>query len=275
MSGRGTRAARRAPRSAAAWRRLSPRAAVELLLDLHGDRLHAIGTRLCRSRDDADDLVQETFLQAFRKWTQFEGQRDPMSWLYTIAARACRRMHRRRAGEPAEKLSLDAGDPFADRLVAVADATGDAAVRAERRARIEAAIVALPMAQRMPLVLKDVIGFETAAIAAILGIAPATVRTRVHRARMMLRGALSRALSKRALPPAAYTRQVCYDLLRTKQAALDRGVPMPGGDRLVCDRCKAVFATLDLGRDLCAELAAGRMPAELRRRILAQADTSA
>jgi RNA polymerase sigma-70 factor (ECF subfamily) len=260
-----------APTTAAAWRRLPPRAAVEQLLELHGDRLHSIATRLCRNRDDADDLVQETFLQAFRKWAQFAGEADPMSWLYSIAARACQRMHRRRAGEPAHQLSLEADAPFADELVAVPDA-GDPAARAEQRARLEAAILALPLTYRMPLVLKDIVGLEVEAIAAVLGVAPTTVRTRAHRARMRLRTALAKVLPKRALAPAAYSRQVCLDLLRVKQLSLDLGVPMPGGDELVCARCRAVFATMDLAHDVCAHLAKGKLPATLRQRILAQTE---
>jgi RNA polymerase sigma-70 factor (ECF subfamily) len=249
-----------------AWRKLSPREAVERLLDLHGDRLHAIASRLCRNRDDAEDLVQETLLQAFRKWRHFAGAAEPMSWLYTIAARACRRMHRRRAGEPRDKLPLDAEAPFAAKLVAtVADA--DPAAR-EHRARLQTAIVGLPLAYRMPLVLKDIVGFETAAVADILGIAQATVRTRVHRARMRLRAVLAQALPKRALPPAAYSRAVCLDLLAAKQRALDAGVELPGGDALVCDRCRAVFATMDLTKDVCGSLAQGRLPAGLRAKIL-------
>ncbi len=254
--------------SPAAWRRLPAHVAVERLLDAHGDRLHAIAARLCRSRDDADDLVQETFLQAFAKWTQFDGKADPMSWLYTIAARACQRMHRRRAGEPAHKLALDADAPFADALVATPTGT-DPAARVEQRARLEAAIVALPITYRMPIVLKDIVGLDIDAIAGILGVTPTTVRTRTHRARMRLRSALAKVLPQRALPKAAYSRQVCLDLLRAKQRALDLGVPMPGGDDLVCERCRAVFQTMDLAHDVCAELAKGRLPVALRQRILA------
>ncbi|MFY9341095.1 MAG: RNA polymerase sigma factor, partial [Planctomycetota bacterium] len=173
----------RTPLSPAAWRALPPGDAIERLLDLHGDRLHTIASRLCRNRHDADDLVQETFLQAFRKWRQFAGDADPMSWLYTIAARACRRLHRRRAGAPKQTLPLDDEAPFAARLVAVADGA-DAGVRAELRGRLEAAIARLPVTFRMPLVLKDVLGFEVDTIAPILGVAATTVRTRVHRARL-------------------------------------------------------------------------------------------
>jgi RNA polymerase sigma-70 factor (ECF subfamily) len=273
FSGRmaATRAEAKATRAglpAAQWRALSPAEAVERLLAAHGGRLHAIASRLCRSRDDAADLVQETFLQVFRKWRQFAGDADPMSWLYTIAVRACRRMHRRRAGAPKDTLSLDADAPFASRLVATVD--GGNAIGAELRERLEAAIPRLPTTYRLPLVLKDVVGMPVEGVAGVLGVTPTTVRTRVHRARLRLRSELARGLPMRAMPPAAYARAVCLDLLRAKQHALDAGVPMPGGDALVCDRCRAVFATMDLTQDVCRSLADGTLPAALRRRILAR-----
>ncbi len=249
---------------------MSPADAVERLLAAHGDRLHAIASRLCRSRDDAADLVQETFLQAFRNWRQFAGDADPMSWLYTIAVRACRRMHRRRAGAPKDTLSLDADAPFASRLVATVDGSVAVGVGAELRERLEAAIPRLPTTYRLPLVLKDVIGLPVEDVAGVLGVTPTTVRTRVHRARLRLRSDLARGLPTRAMPPAAYTRAVCFDLLRAKQHALDAGVPMPGGDALVCERCRAVFATMDVTQDVCRSLADGKLPAALRRRILAR-----
>ncbi len=64
-------------------------------------RLFRIAVRMCGRADEAEDLVQDTLLQAFRKWDQFEGRADPATWLYTIAGRLCQRRHRRRAGEPA------------------------------------------------------------------------------------------------------------------------------------------------------------------------------
>ena len=69
-------------------------------------RLYRIGLRMCGKPDEAEDLVQETLLQGFRKWEQFEGRSNPATWLYTIAGRLCQRKHRRRAGEPARLESL-------------------------------------------------------------------------------------------------------------------------------------------------------------------------
>ena len=83
------------------------REAITELVGRDGAKILGLGMKLCGNRADAEDLVQETFLQAFRKWEQFEGRSSPSSWLYTIAARVCQRRHRRRAGEPDRMESLD------------------------------------------------------------------------------------------------------------------------------------------------------------------------
>lgn len=88
----------------------SAAAAVSRLFEEHGARLYRLGLRFCGSADEAQDLVQEVFLQAFRKWDQFDGRSAPATWLYTIAARRCQRRHRRRAGEPRSLLSLSSLD---------------------------------------------------------------------------------------------------------------------------------------------------------------------
>jgi RNA polymerase sigma-70 factor (ECF subfamily) len=242
--------------------------AVPRLLEAHGSRIYSLALRLCRRHEDAEDLVQEVFLQAFRKWGQFDGRSSPTTWLFTIAVRACQRMHRRRAGQPRRMESLEALAPFRERGIAVVSAeTPEGMTAGERReavARVEAAIAKLPPEFRLPLVLKDIVELPLADVAAALGLKPATVKTRVHRARLRLRQALLREL-----PPAAYTRQVCLDLLRAKQEALDRGVSFKVGRQLLCERCRAVFQTLDLTHELCGQIGEGELPAPVRRRLLA------
>ncbi|MCA8950870.1 MAG: RNA polymerase sigma factor [Planctomycetes bacterium] len=247
--------------------------AVPRLLDLHGGRLYALGRRICGSPEEAQDLVQDIFVQAWRKWEQFDGRSDPAVWLFTIARRACQRMHRRRAGEPARLESFDELLPFERRRLAVvpdpgADDPLTAQVRREQREAVGAAITALPDEFRLALVLKDIVGFSVAEVAEILGIKEATVKTRVHRARLRLRQALEAGLPQRELPPAAYSRKVCLDLLQAKQDALDRGVSMPNADGILCERCEAVFASLDLAQDVCAGLGDGAMPERLRSLLL-------
>lgn len=80
--------------------------AVGRLFEEHAHELYRIGVRFCGNSDEAHDLVQDVFLQAFRSWDQFDGRSAPSTWLYTIAARRCQRRHRRRAGEPRVLASL-------------------------------------------------------------------------------------------------------------------------------------------------------------------------
>jgi len=250
--------------------------AVAQLFQQHGARVFALARRLCRTHEEAEDLVQEVFLAAHRHWDQFEGRGDASAWLWTIAARACARMHRRRVGEPLHTLSLDSDDGAFERAeLGVVDQTGiDAAVRAELVERVRAALAELPDEHRVPLVLKDVVGLSIEDTSAALGVPTGTVKSRVHRARLALRTALERGLPRRSVPPAAFERAVCLDLLRTKQDALDRGVAFPVANEIVCERCNLVFRTLDLAQDLCRELGSGPLPGELADRVAQSLDAA-
>jgi len=243
-----------------------PAVAVPRLVEEHGGQLYGIARKLCGSPEDAEDLVQETFLQAYRKWRQFEGRSKPLTWLYSIASRACIRMHRKRSGEPDSMTPLQELLPFKDGALPCVGNPLDEQVRRESVELVQAAILELPVQFRLPLVLKDIVGLSLAEIAAILDIKEATVKTRVHRARLKVRQGLEPVMVRRDLPPAAYERQVCLDLLEAKQEALDHGAPMPG--EVVCDRCRAVFASLDFGKQICSRLGVGELPKALRARLL-------
>jgi predicted DNA-binding protein (UPF0251 family) len=154
--------------------------------------------------------------------------------------------------------------PFRDR--GVADVPTDAAPAINRvldREAIEAlqsAIVRLPEAFRLPLVLKDILELSVEETAEITGIKPHTVKTRVRRARLALRKEILRHVPKLPAPDPTYPRQVCIDLLAAKLDAMDRGRGFPLGREVLCDRCRAVFAELDLTQSACAALADGPMP---------------
>jgi RNA polymerase sigma-70 factor (ECF subfamily) len=246
--------------------------AIPKLVDAHGGRIYGLGLRMCGNEQDAEDLVQETFLRAYRHWSQFEGRSDPATWLYSIAARVCRRMHRKRAGEPTrvESLSelLPAGEPTVPDVGEGVPDQLDEQVRREARETVEDAIAGLPAIFRQPVVLKEIADFSLAEIADILGIKEATAKTRVHRGRLMLRKALARRLPQREAPPPDHSRQVCLDLLSMKQEALDRGAAFPLPGDVLCDRCRATFATLDLGHGLCLDLGRGRLPEAVREMIM-------
>lgn len=232
------------------------------------ERLYRIGLRICGSAADAEDLVQDTLMQGFRKWEQFEGRSDPATWLYTIAARLCRRRHRRRAGEPAHVESLSSllpspGDPVLT-LPAAGESPLDAHLRTVAEQAVLNALSQLPPHVRLPIVLADIAELSTADIAQILGLKEATVKTRVHRARLRLRRALLDRLPAGPAPPSDHDRQICLDLLQAKQEAMDRRAPFSFSNEALCARCQSVFTTLDLGRETCANLGRGELPPRLR-----------
>ena len=73
----------------------------------HVDLIYRYAHRLCGETESAKDLVQETFLNAYRGLKDFRGEAKVSTWLYTIASRACMRMRRKRKGQPEHELSLD------------------------------------------------------------------------------------------------------------------------------------------------------------------------
>ncbi|GAB4546822.1 MAG: hypothetical protein Tsb0013_05990 [Phycisphaerales bacterium] len=234
------------------------RTAVADLAREHAGLIHALGLRFCASASDAEDLVQEVFLNAYKGWDGFEGRSDVKTWLYRIAARACMRLQRKRAGEPRHIASLDASLPFDEPRVALVPDEGlsalDESSRRETLERTERAIASLPEEFRVALVLKDVVGLSAKEIATIMEVEEPTVRTRVHRARLKVREAVEKGLprSDADTPPTPYPMQTCLDLLRAKQEALDKGVELD--QAIICDRCRSVFGTLDLAKDACEQL---------------------
>ena len=252
--------------------------ALPRLLDEHGGRLYHLALKLCGHPEDAEDLVQEIFLIAWRKWDQFQGESEPTTWLYTIAARACGRRRRKRAGEPRTIESLSELLPSAEEQIpdlAVVSGPLDDQLRREARAAVERAIASLPEHFRMPLVLKEIVELPIAQVAAILGLKEATVKTRVHRGRLLLRRELARTLPHHDAPPADPSRRLCLDLLQAKQESLDRGVPFAVPQDELCMRCRSMFATLDLTREACELIGRGELPAALRDTLTAAFETRA
>lgn len=248
--------------------------AVAKLVDRYGDRIYALALRFCGGPDEAEDLVQQTFLNAFRRWEDFQGRSDPATWLYTIAARACRRQQRKRSGEPAwmEPLAEEGHDAEEEgrrgAVVVSSEETPDAArARHEAREIVEHGIARLSPEFRLPLVLKDIVEFSVTEIAEILGLKEETVKTRVHRARLKLRKEIESAMPRDG-EPVHPSQRICLDLLQAKQEALDHGADFPLPADELCSRCRSVFEALDLGRDACAAIGRGRLPAELKRALV-------
>ena len=171
-------------------------AAFDRLYRDHVDRMYRFAQRLCGSPEDAKDLVQETFLSAYRNMKGFRGESSVSTWLYTIAAHACQRMRRKRKGEPDYKLSLDALIPTSDGDMPM-QVPGDDLSPEERlqfkelRRSLLAAVHKLPKKYRMVLVLRDMEGLSAREVGAVMGLTERAVKSRLHRARLFVRLELS------------------------------------------------------------------------------------
>ena len=165
--------------------------AFEQLVAEYGDRVFGIALRITGSPSDAEEVMQEAFLLAFRSWSAYRGEAAPTTWLYRIAVNAA--LMRVRARHPVEPLSEQTehaatADWSADALQAV--------LRGELQRELEEGITRLPEDLRVTLVLRDVEGLSTAETAAALEINEAAVKSRLHRARVLLRGYLGGLLSR-------------------------------------------------------------------------------
>ncbi|MGE0640558.1 MAG: RNA polymerase sigma factor [Thermoanaerobaculia bacterium] len=245
---------------------------VARLFEQEGPRVRALARRLC-GEGDADDLVQETFLNAYRALDQLQDPERPRPWLYAIAHRACTRMHRRRAGEPPRLEAYDELLPRPEEtvpdLAALESGPHRDRLRGEAREIVERGLAELPESFRIPLLLADLAELRLSEIAAILGLEEGTVKTRVHRARLKLREVLARGLPQRPAEVSDESRDLCIDLLQARLSAFDQGVDFPYSKVAMCDRCRSVFATLDFNASVCSALAADEIPPALRERLLA------
>jgi RNA polymerase sigma-70 factor, ECF subfamily len=173
-----------------------PADAFDKLYRAHVDLVYRYAHRLCGEAESAKDLVQETFLSAYRGLKDFRGEARISTWLYTIASRACLRMRRKRKGAPERELSLDEFVPTSDgelRLqIPMEGFTPEQALEnKELRQALEQAINKLPKKYRMALVLRDMEGLSAAEAAAIMGLTERAVKSRLHRARLFVRRELS------------------------------------------------------------------------------------
>ena len=171
--------------------------AFESLVQRYQGRVFRLATRLtCDS--DAADVVQETFLQVYRHLPAFRGESRFGTWLYRIATNASLMHRRARARRPTESLDrflprfdaagVHVATPAALQVAARADDLLDRQLLAEKA---RDGLARLPDLYRDAFVLRDLEEMSTEDVAHALGVTPAAMRQRVHRARLMLRGYLS------------------------------------------------------------------------------------
>jgi RNA polymerase sigma-70 factor, ECF subfamily len=180
------------------------------LVERYQQRVYRLAWRLT-NETDAADVLQETFLQAFRGLSTFRGEARFGTWLYRIATNASLMHRRSRTRRPTEPL-----DPFLPRFdrdgrhdatpeeLTIASRADELLDRAALASKAREGLARLPDLYRDAFVLRDLEELSTADVAAILGVEPAAVRQRVHRARLMLRGYLQDAAAACAKPAGGF-----------------------------------------------------------------------
>jgi len=155
----------------------------------HLDALYRVALRLTMDPTQAEDLVQDTMLKAYRSWRQYRPGTNAKGWLLTILRNTFINDYRRRKLEPIA-MDLEAAEPHAIlRQIADSDPEGNFFAQIVDQ-RVLEAIDALPTEFREVLVLSDMEGLSYADIAETLQVPVGTVKSRLFRARRQLQGAL-------------------------------------------------------------------------------------
>jgi RNA polymerase sigma-70 factor (ECF subfamily) len=165
------------------------------LVKRYEQRLYNFSLRMCRDHSDAEDMVQDTFLNVFKYLKDFRYETKFKNWLYKVAASTCIKKRRRSKFAPEKELSLDEFRPgdtaeTVEKVPEWALMPLDKLLNEELSSAIHRAILSIPKRYRMVIVLRDIEGFSTAETAQILNLSAANVKVRLHRARLYLRDKL-------------------------------------------------------------------------------------
>ena len=171
--------------------------AFEAMVRLYGGRLLAVARRLTRNDEDARDVVQSAYLNAFRALSEFEGSAQLSTWLHRIVVNTALMKLRTRRRKPEESIEvlLPAFQDDGHHVEQFSDWTTPAdrlIERSETRALVRACIDELPESYRTVLMLRDIEELSTQQVAQMLDCTTTAVKVRLHRARQALSTLLRR-----------------------------------------------------------------------------------
>jgi RNA polymerase sigma-70 factor (ECF subfamily) len=168
------------------------------LSSLYGQKIFQLAFRYLRNHEDAEEVVQDVLLKVFRKIEMFRGDSALSSWIYRITFNtAMSRLRRTKATRQAELTELTIGPSLADDEAGAIDPADwsnmadEQALRRQMRERVVAAIGDLPAIYREPVILRDLRGLSTEEASSQLRVKDQTLKSRLHRGRMLLRERLA------------------------------------------------------------------------------------
>jgi RNA polymerase sigma-70 factor (ECF subfamily) len=200
--------------------------AFESLMRRYNARLFRVARAILKDDQEAEDALQDAYLDAYRNLSHFRGESQLGTWLVRIVAnRALMRLRRRKRDNAV--VSIDegrgrAGDGPREYPDKMSESPPAAALRAEVRRLLERRIDELPVAFRTVFVLREVEELSGEETAECLGIPASTVRTRLFRARALLRDALARDIDTATIDVFAFAGERCDRIVAAVQYRLSR-----------------------------------------------------
>lgn len=170
--------------------------AFEQVVRAYGGRLLAVARRIVGTEEDARDVVQDGFMNAFKSFKNFEGNAKLSTWLHRIVVNAALMKLRTRKRKPEQSIEtmlpsfLDDGH-HEERFQSWDEPVDKVMERAETRELVRQQIDLLPEGYRTVLVLRDIEGLDTEETANVLGLSVNATKIRLHRARQALRTMLA------------------------------------------------------------------------------------
>ena len=169
-------------------------AAFAQLVEANQRNVYNLALRMLNNPQEAEDVLQETFLSAYKALPGFEGRSSLSTWLYRIASNASLMRLRKKQPETTsidEPLELEEGDSLPRQLVDWSSVPEDKLLGQESRRVMDEAVAELPEGLRIVFILRDIEGLSTQEAGDVLELSESAVKTRLHRARLALREKLS------------------------------------------------------------------------------------
>ncbi|RPI54571.1 MAG: sigma-70 family RNA polymerase sigma factor [Acidobacteria bacterium] len=169
--------------------------AVADLSDSYGAKIYQLAFRYLRNREDAEEVAQDVLLKVHQKIDAFRGDAALSSWIYRItfnAAMSRLREFKQNLPNALEKADDEAtGQPLKREVVDWSPLADEEMLRTEMRQALVRALKGMPLLYRAPVILRDVQGLTTEEASAVLHVKEQTLKSRLHRGRLMLREQLT------------------------------------------------------------------------------------
>ncbi len=174
--------------------RMGDKKAFAILVETNSEAIYRVALRMLNDPEDAEDILQETFIKAYRSLPNFEGRSQLSTWLYRIAVNEALMMIRKRKLDTIsinQDYETDEGDFIPQQIVDWCCLPEKELINNESRQQISWAIKKLSPSNRAVFILRDLSGLSTRDTAEVLDISEAAVKTRLLRSRLEMREHLS------------------------------------------------------------------------------------